>query len=79
MTEVEKELIAQQAELMGLPETARTLRTYLSPQATTRADLIRAHTLASAFGWRRVPGWRLAVDCGLLRWTSRHRRLNVRS
>lgn len=67
ITEVEKELIAQQADLMGFPDTARSVRTYLSTELRTYRDLSRTHTFASAFGWKRIPGWRLVVECRLRR------------
>ena len=61
MTAIEKELIAQQAEMMGFPSTARSVRLYLTTKRLTRADLVRLRTLASAFGWERIPGWRLVA------------------
>lgn len=58
MTEIEKELIAQQAEMMGFPDTAQSVRLYCwTPR--TRSALLRLSTFAAAFGWHRIPGWRL--------------------
>jgi len=60
MTEAEKELIAQEAELMGFPDTARSIRAYCwTPQ--TRAVIVRLQTFAHAFAWDRIPGWRRIV------------------
>lgn len=59
MTAREKELLAQQAEGHGWFDTARTVRAYCATGPYTRADVLRTHELAAAFGWTRLPGWKL--------------------
>ncbi len=56
----DKALLVQQADVAGWFDTARTLRLYLQPGAyDNRDDVVRVHVLARAFGWGRLPGWRL--------------------
>lgn len=59
MTDVEKELLAQQADLRRWWHTARTIREYVSTGPMTQKDVVRADVFARAFGWERLPGWRL--------------------
>lgn len=74
MTWAEKELVALQAEALGWSETARTVRAYLTRNPRTRSDVVRVRTLASAFGWDRLPGWQIVIEPRLPRLSAGGRR-----